>query len=157
MSDAIEFPIFDEEGEVLAADEAERREVMRLQGLVLVEEVHATVRANEARRGLRHLMRKGDAVNLGGGYALAYKPGRAGSRSVLPHKIDEHAEALAATGLGLAPREEPQPPKIVRPGVAQLTTKAARAALAQHDLTPEDFIADGIPTDGRADLIVPGS
>jgi hypothetical protein len=65
------------------------------------------------------------------------KPAAAPRRQIIAHAIDEHAEALGPLGLG--PREVTKV-VIERPGVGDLTSPAARAALARVGLTPETLV-----------------
>jgi hypothetical protein len=153
MPDA--YPITDPEtGEVLALDEAERAEVVHLAAADLVDAErrleHAAAEAHAARAKLALLMQPGDAVAMGGGWAVTCKPGAPARRAVNKQALQEHAEGLAP--LGLAPREVT---KTEFPGVAALTTTAARASLARLGLTPETFLLAGEPGDPTVVVVRP--
>lgn len=136
-------PVFDPEtGEVLAVTPEERAALVQ----TLVDEVvEAAVSARRARRArllLDQLLQVGDArVSSTAGWAVTVKPGKAPARSVITHKLEEHAAALRgnAETAALAPREEVRE-VTVYPGVGDLDKPKVRAALALLGLTPETFL-----------------
>jgi hypothetical protein len=137
------YPITDPEtGEVLALDEADRREVVAHTAAELVDAQRRLdrVRAEvEQRAGLlAQLMVPGDAVALAGGWAVTCKPGAPAKRAVNVQAVKQHAEGLAP--LGLAPV---QVTSEKLPTVAAFTTTKARTALARLGLTPETFLVAG--------------
>lgn len=151
-----EFPIVDEAGEVLAGDEAERRQALAECGHALAAESIAKAEAKDARARLPLLARVGDVVQLGGGWVLRVDPPATPQRQVIPHKLDEHVEAL--TPIGLAPKvEEVTKVEQVRtdPGVADLTSPKARDALARAGLSAEVFLHTPEPGRPRVVLVEP--
>jgi len=136
-TDTFEVVVDPETGEILAASEADRQYLIEVYADALVAEAQAVERAREARKGLALLMRVGDAVARPGGWGVMVKPPASPKRQVVPHALEEHAEALAP--LGLAPREETVT-RPVLPKVSDLTSTAAREALARVGLTSERFL-----------------
>lgn len=151
-----EYPVADPEtGEVLAMDASEAAEVARLLGGQLVtaeaQAEAARKQASECRRKLAALLGVGEAVPLGGGWAVTVKPGAPPRRQVNKQALLEHLEALPEH---LRPYE-PATPALTFPGVSQLTTSEARAALAREGLSPEQFLLAGDPGPPSVVLVPP--
>lgn len=139
-----------ETGEVLAATEADRQYLIEVYADALVLEAQAVQRAREARRGLALLMRVGDAVARPGGWAVRVKPPASPRRQVIPHALEEHAEALVP--IGIAPREE----TVTRTVYAKVSEiQAAGDALARVGLTPEQFLHTPDPGDPQIVVVPP--
>jgi hypothetical protein len=134
----MDYPIVDmTDGEVLAADDAERQDVLELMCAELIELERHVKRLAEVRRKVALLMTVGDSVARNG-YAIACELGPRPKRQINRQEIQAHAEALAPLGLGT--REETT---VVYPTVAQLTTTKARAALARAGLNVNTFLLEG--------------
>lgn len=147
-------PIFDPEtGEVLAESEDIRRELVEDYAEMLYEAELCASRGEYARARLRLLMRPNDAVPTSGGGAVTCKPGAPARRSVVPHAMDDHAEALA-TVPGCAIREETVTRRVY-PKVSDLITTKARDALALQGLTPEHFLSEGSPGEPKIVVVHP--
>jgi hypothetical protein len=148
-----EMPVVDPEtGEVIAASEEDRRYLIDTYAADLVIAEKAARRAREARARLALLMRVGDAVAVEPGWAVLVKPPASPKRAIVPHAIEEHREGLAP--LGLAPREETVT-RTIYPKVSDLTSAAARAALARVGLTPETFLHAPTPGDPAIVVVAP--
>jgi hypothetical protein len=136
-----EFPIVDEQsGEVLAADEPERLQVMDDLAGVVIECARAVERGQEAQRKLALLMDTTDAPRTIMGWTVACELGAAGQRSVNSEAIWMHAESLAPLGLGPV---EVQTTTTKLPTVGQLTTKLARQELAKAGVPLAALIRPG--------------
>ncbi|MGE4177972.1 MAG: hypothetical protein AB7G65_19270 [Thermoleophilia bacterium] len=148
-------PVVDPEtGEVLAATEADRRDLIDLYCRQIIDAEAAAVAARSARRGLHLLMGVGDAWSDPDrpGWAVLVKPPATPARQVVPAALDEHREALAP--LGLAPRVEVVERR-VDPKVSDLTSKSAREALARVGLTPESLLYQPAPGDPKIEVVAP--
>lgn len=146
-------PIFDpESGEVLASSEEEVAELTQHYTGVLVQEAVYREEGRHARAKLALLMKVGDAWAKPGGWAVMVKPPATPARQVVPHRLEEHAEALAP--LGLAPREETKTTTVYAK-VSDLTSKKAREALARVGLTPETFLHTPEPGDPQVVVVAP--
>lgn len=139
----IEFPIVDpESGEVLAADEAERRHVMDDLQSVVIECARQVERGKDAQRKLALMMTADDPPRTISGWTVAVEMGSAGQRSINEEAVREHQEALAP--LGLAPVEVTTT-TIKMPTVGQLTSTMARKQLAQAGVPLAQLVRAGTP------------
>ena len=143
-----------ETGEVIAANEEDRRYIIETMGRRVIDAQIAAAAAREARAILNLVMAVGDAWADPDrpGFAVMVKPPATPARRVVPAAIDEHAEALAP--LGLAAREETVTRR-VDPKVSDLTSPKARAALARVGLTPEVRLSAPEPGDPQVVVVAP--
>lgn len=146
------FPIFDPETGVLIAEdaaEAERRTDELARELVSIE--RAIARRAEVVHELGMLLER-EAPWAADGWAVALKPARTPAGRVIPAEVERHREALAPLGLG--PREETRV-VVDYPKVGELTSTAARAALARVGLSPEALIHRADPGPDQVVVIAP--
>lgn len=142
-------PIVDDNGEVIAATEAERREVLEEAGRVLAEHEALKAAAARARDVFRLVAREGDGPFVYGGRILDVRLGKRGNRSVDVAAVNEHREALQGTPA--APREDTctacggSGRVEVMPGVAAIDGKDARAAILRAGLNPDRLLRPGAP------------
>lgn len=138
-------------GEILAASEEDRQYLIEEMGRRVIDARVAAAGAVEAARVLNLLMGVGDAWADPDrpGWAITVQPPATPARKVVPHALEEHREALLP--LGLAPREETTT-STVYCKVADLTSPAARKALARARLTPEMFLH--VPQAGDPQVVV---
>lgn len=132
-------PILDPDtGEVLAVTPEEREALVATLAEDLVAGAIASARARRARELLADLVEPGQAFPsfVYPGWAVTVKPPATAKRTVIGHALDAAAEGLPDY---LRPRTETVE-RTVYPGVADLTTKKARADLARRGLSPEAFL-----------------
>lgn len=143
------FPIVDEEsGEVLAANEEDRQELVALLADDLIEAEYQAARQPMLRRKLGQLMSRNQPWARGG-YAVLRQAPSTPALKVIEHAVDKHHEDLVL--LGLAATEKI---KVVRtyPKVSDLTSPQARNALARLGLSVETFVHR--PPDAEDKIVV---
>lgn len=135
------FPIVDTEtGEVIATTQEELDRWVRHQAHIIIEHDRRAASADDARRRLATVMDPTDPPVAVDGWTVACEPPAPAKRGVNRHAIDAHLEALGP--IGLAPREE-----VTRryPGVGDITSTRARAALAQAGISAASLLLEGHP------------
>lgn len=131
------FPIHDPTtGEILATNEQERRDVADGLAAQLATIAAAADEAADLRAKLLALLGPGEPVALGGGWAVMRTPAPRPKRQVVQHALATHSEALPPE---LRPVTETKE-VTTYPTVAQLTSKAALAALARAGLKLDTFV-----------------
>jgi hypothetical protein len=147
------FPVTNADGEVVAETEEQRRAyVAKLAEAIIEADVAARV-ATEASRHLEVVGRVGD-VHTAGGWAVLVEPPTAPVRRVRPDAIDAHDEVLGPLGYGR--REEPTV-KVTYPGVGDLTSAKARAAIARAGLNVSTLLHTPEPGPPRVVVVPPES
>ena len=130
-------PIVNADGEVIAENEEQRRDyVDRMLATIVAAEAAAALAA-DARRHLEAVGQVGDVHAGHDGWAATIEPPATPPRKVVPHAIDAADEALGPIGLG---RKETKVVEVTYPSVADLTSTAARAALARAGLNAAQFL-----------------
>lgn len=128
---------FDDNGEVLAVGEDQRREVIALLGTEALRIEREISKLAEIRAKLELLMRVGDVV-ASDGWSYAMEKSATPARRVNTQEVEIHGEALAE--FGLAMREEATVRQVF-PGVSDFTK--AKADLARAGLSPDQFLIGG--------------
>jgi hypothetical protein len=141
MSDE-RYPVVDPDtGELLANDPEEAAALTDQLCAELVGIERAIARRAEVVRLLGQLLEP-ERPWAEDGWAVALKPAARPIRRVVPTEVERHREAL--TPLGLGPRERTVV-VVDYPRVSELTSPAARAALARLGLAPEALMHQGEP------------
>ena len=145
------YEITNADGEVIAESEEQRLAYVATLCEAIIAADRAARIASEASRHLEVVGRVGD-VYAAGGWAVTVEPPTAPMRRVRPDAIDAHDEILGPLGYG---RKEETVVEVTYPGVGDLTSAKARAAIARSGVNVSTLLHTPEPGPPRVVVVPP--
>ena len=152
MTDDTGYPVADADGQVVAENEAQRLEYVERLMLIIIDGERGALLAKDARRHLEAVARVGDVAATVDGWAVIVEPPAAPVRKVRPDAIDAHDEILGPLGYG---RKEETVVEVTYPGVGDLTSAKARAAIARSGVNVSTLLHTPEPGPPRVVVVPP--
>ena len=153
MTDDTGYPVADADGQVVAENEEQRLAYVAKMAEVIIAADELARLATDASRHLEAVGRVGD-VYAAGGWAVIVEAPTAPMRRVRPDAIDAHDEVLGPLGYG---RKETPSVDVTYPGVGDLTSAKARAAIARAGINVATLLHTPDPGPPRVVVVPPES